>query len=91
MSGCSGCKSEPRGRPPLGQDLCPNGTGSKTSDATSDIHCSSAPRIDIKSYPNHIGSVSDRDRIGSHRDRIGSGWDRIGMGSMHFFLVLTKA
>ena len=35
---------------------------------------SCAPRIDIKSYRNHIGSVSDRDRIGSHRDRIGSGW-----------------
>ena len=46
---------------------------------------SCAPRIDIKSYRNHIGSVSDRDRIGSHRDRIGSGWDRIGMGSMFFF------
>ena len=41
---------------------------------------SCAPRIDIKSSRNHIGSVSDRDRIGSHRDRIGSGWDRVGLG-----------
>ena len=74
-----GCRSEPHGRPPLGQDLCPNGTGSKTSDATSDIHV----QAHLGSISNRIGITSDRYRIRSVSDRIGirSDWDRIGIGA----------
>ena len=42
---------------------------------------SCAPRIDIKSYRNHIGSVSDQIGIGSNRDQIGLGSDRDRSGS----------